>query len=330
MSGNKTLHKASKAKNDDFYTQISDIERETKHYKQHFKNKIIFCNCDDPEYSNFWRHFHIAFCVFGLKKLVSTHFVYKDLFKAGDTYKMEYVGKDSISDGNFMTGIKTPLKENGDFRSNECIDILKEADVVVTNPPFSLFREYVAQLIEYKKKFLIIGSKNAVSYKEIFKLIKDNKIWLGHGFANGNAYFKVANPRDYASGVYDEKSGLVKFRNISWFTNLDHKGRHEEILLWRKYEAEKYPKYDNYDAIEVGKVADIPMDYDGIMGVPITFLDQYNPEQFEILGCAASAGYNKDIVGIEKISSFKDARPLIKGKNTYVRIFIRRKDKFEK
>jgi hypothetical protein len=279
---NATLNAANKAKNDEFYTQISDIEKECSHYKAHFKNKIIFCNCDDPDTSNFWRYFHINFSHLGLKKLVATHFVYMDMFHEGDTYKMEYTGG---NDGDYTIGTKTTLKENGDFRSTECIALLKKADVIVTNPPFSLFREYVAQLMEYEKKFLIIGSKNAITYKEIFPHIKDGRMWLGYGFSNGNAFFGVKNPRDFADGVYDSKTGLVKFRNACWFTNLAILKRNEKLILYKTYKGHEndYPKYDNYDAIEVSKVQDIPVDYDGVMGVPITFLDKYNPSQFDIV-----------------------------------------------
>jgi hypothetical protein len=279
---NTTLNAASKAKNDEFYTQISDIEKECSHYKEHFKGKTIFCNCDDPDTSNFWRYFHINFSHLGLKKLVSTHFVYMDMFHEGDTYKMEYSGG---NDGDYTMGIKTTLKENGDFRSGECITILKEADIIVTNPPFSLFREYAAQLMEYEKKFLIIGSKNAITYKEIFPLIKEGRMWLGYGFSNGNAFFGVKSPRDFAAGVYDQKTGLVKFRNACWFTNFEILKRNEKLILYKTYKGHEndYPKYDNYDAIEVSKVQDIPVDYDGVMGVPITFLDKYNPSQFDIV-----------------------------------------------
>jgi hypothetical protein len=205
----------------------------------------------------------------------------------------------------------------GDFRSNECIELLKQADIVVTNPPFSLFREYVAQLIEYKKQFVIVGSKNAITYKEIFKLIKDNQLWIGNGFMAGNAYFKIPteNAREFATGVYDENTGLVKFRNVGWFTNLDHQKRHESLILFRKYTLADYPNYDNYDAIEVAKVADIPCDYNGAMGVPITFLDKFNPEQFEILGI------DRYIDG----NSTPNKRFTINGNEIYARVVIKRK-----
>lgn len=309
------LDKAKKNKADEFYTQLPDIEAELRHYKEHFRGKIIFCNCDDPYESNFFKYFALNFNFLGLKKLIATS--YTDSPVAGEQlslfdikglegknraaktpYKVEITEvTDENADGAVdLTDVEyllkngknalTLLKGNGDFRSEECIELLKEADIVVTNPPFSLFREFVAQLMEHEKKFIIIGSKNAISYKEIFRLIKDNKIWLGNGFPNGNAYFRVPveYSREWADGVYNPETGLVKFRNVGWFTNLDLKKRHESITLYKQYTPEEYPRYDNYDAIEVSKTADIPCDYDGSMGVPITFLDKYNPEQFEILG----------------------------------------------
>lgn len=299
---------ARQKKCDEFYTRFEDIERELHHYKDHFKDKIIFCNCDDPEYSNFWRYFHLNFEHFGLKKLITTHY---DASKS--TYKMEYKGGD---DNDCSAGITTPLETNGDFRSPECMELMEEADIVATNPPFSLFREYVQQLMEHHKKFLIIGSMNAITYQSIFFLIQKNKVWLGNGFKSGNAYFRV--PSDiasaYARGVYDETTGLVKFRNCHWFTNLDIAKRHEKLTLWRQYSPDEYPKYDNYDAINVDRVADIPKDYDGVMGVPITFLDKYNPEQFEILG---DSRYHdgKDVA---------DDINILHGKKLYRRLLIRR------
>jgi hypothetical protein len=307
MANGSNLHKARKAKNDEFYTRLEDIEKELKHYKRHFKGKVVLLNCDDPEWSNFWFYFSRNFDHLGLKKLVSTHF---DSDKP--TYKLEITrGIDLNGDGEFNEKdmLKVPLKGNGDFRSQECVDLLKEADIVVTNPPFSLFREYIAQLVEYKKKFLVVGNKNAITYKEIFPLIKENKVWLG-----------VTSPKVFVQPNGEEK----KFGNICWFTNLSHRKRNEELPLYAKYKKKDYPKYDNYDAIEVSKTKNIPCDYDGVMGVPISFLDKYNPEQFEIVGMCSSAGYNKNIVGIPFLGK-KDARPLIKGKNTYARILICRK-----
>lgn len=326
MAKNIALHRASKAKQDEFYTQFSDIEAECSHYREHFKGKTILCNCDDPETSEFWRYFYVNFETFKLKKLISTHFVEAQFFKDGITYKLEYCGggaKGKVID--FSKCTKKTLKTNGDFRNDESIGLLKEADIVITNPPFSLFREYLAQLIEYQKLFLIIGSMNAITYKEVFRAIRDNKVWLGYGFAGGNAFFRIKAPRNFASGVYDPTTELVKFRNVHWFTNLNIKKRHDELKLWKAYTPQEFPKYDNYDAINVDKVAEIPVDYDGAMGVPITFLDKYNPDQFEIIGISSSAGYNAYIVGLEKDSKFKDARPLINGKNIYARIFIKKK-----
>ena len=242
VAQNKNLHAAKRNKNDEFYTQLTDIERELCHYKEHLEGKVIFCNCDDPEESAFWKYFSSNFDVLGLKKLISTHFETDK-----PSYKLELI-KDVNGDGkiNGLDIIKTTLKMNGDFRSPECIEILKEADVVVTNPPFSLFREYVAQLIEYNKKFLIIGSMNAITYKEMFTLIKNNKLWLG---CNSVKEFKLPT------------GDTQKFGNITWYTNLSHKKRNEKLILYKLYNPEEYPKYDNYDAIEVSKVKDIPMDY---------------------------------------------------------------------
>ncbi len=315
---NTTLKKAKASKSDEFYTQLADIERELFHYQDHFKGKTVFCNCDDPEESHFWKYFSLNFEHLKLKKLISTHF---EITKP--SYKLEIIS-DINNDGkiNQLDMVKTDLTQNGDFRSPECIEILKEADIVVTNPPFSLFREYVAQLVEYEKDFIIIGNLNAITYKEIFKLIKDNKLWLGYGFKGGNAYFSTPHVKEFASGVYDEKSGLVKFRNVAWFTNIEIKKRQEELLLYKSYSPSEYGHYDNYDAIEVSKTKEIPMDYSGVMGVPISFLDKHNPKQFQILGMSASAGYNEDVVGIPFLGE-KDARPLLNGKNTYARVFIK-------
>ena len=270
MAKNNNLHKAKTAKNDEFYTQLTDIEKELKHYKNHFKDKTIYCNCDNPQYSNFWKYFHLNFNHFGLKKLIATHY-----HEVEPTYKIEYTGG---NDNDIEVGVKTPLEGNGDFRSPECIALLQEADIVVTNPPFSLFREYVAQLIDYDKKFICIGSQNAITYKEFFPLLKNNQVWLGY-----------TSPKEFLQ----PDDSIKKFGNISWFTNLDIIKRHEKLILWQRYYDDngdksadadtRYPKYDNYDAINVDKVADIPVDYDGVMGVPITFMDKYNPEQFKIV-----------------------------------------------
>jgi hypothetical protein len=280
---NTKLHKASAAKQDEFYTQLSDIEKELKHYKDFFKNKIIFCNCDDPETSNFWKFFELNFEHLGFRKLIATHFETDK-----PSYKLELM-TDITGDGRIDKAdiVKTPLKQNGDFRSPECIEILKEADVVVTNPPFSLFREYVAQLVEYDKKFLIIGNTNAITYKEIFKLIKENKLWLGASVHGGYVEFGVPDdyPLNLSACIVDNKGKKFARIGMRWFTNIDFEERHEDLILYNTYfgNEDKYLKYDNYDAINVDKTKEIPMDYDGIIGVPITFLDKYNPEQFEII-----------------------------------------------
>lgn len=282
MSGNKNLHAANKAKNDEFYTQLTDIEKELKNYKEHFKDKIVFCNCDDPEYSNFWKYFSLNFDHLQLKKLVATHY---------ETEKASYKLEMYRDEAGVHTEIKT-LKQNGDFRSPECIELLQESDIVVTNPPFSLFREYVAQLMEYNKKFLIIGNMNAITYKEIFPLLKDNKIWLGASIHSGDRMFFV--PDDYplraaGCGIDGDGRKWIRVKGVRWYTNIDHQQRHESIVLYKSYNEKDYPKYDNYDAINVDKVADIPCDYDGVMGVPISFLDKYNPDQFEIVGLGNGA-----------------------------------------
>jgi hypothetical protein len=287
---NRSLHAAKATKQDEFYTQLSDIEKELRHYTAHFEGKTVLCNCDDPRVSNFFHYFSYNFERLKLKKLITT--CYKnnsaDLFSHHDFECGKYLVYEGDKDGDRTPGPNETAIQNlngdGDFRSKECVALLEQADIVVTNPPFSLFREYVLQLIEYNKKFLIVGSQNAITYKEIFNLIKDNKIWLGIGFENGNAYFKTRSEKEYANGVFDPSTGLVKFRNVAWFTNLEHTKRHEKLILYKQYTPELYPTYDNYDAIEVSKTKEIPLDYDGAMGVPITFLEKYNPEQFEILG----------------------------------------------
>lgn len=287
---NKNLNKAKVAKKDEFYTQLEDINNELRHYREHFRGKTVLCNCDDPRVSNFFTYFAYNFEFLGLKKLITTCYKNQDsdLFSQGASEQAVYLIYEGDKNGNHIPdpeeiGIH-PLKGDGDFRSAECIELLKEADIVVTNPPFSLFREFVSLMMEYDKKFLIIGNVNAITYKEVFPLIMQNKIWLGNGFNSGNAYFKVPEPADYAAGVYNPETGLVKFRNCTWFTNLDHQKRHEPLILYKSYSPEEYPLYDNYNAIEVSKTEAIPCDYDGVMGVPITFLDKYNPDQFEILG----------------------------------------------
>ena len=289
---NSNLNAAKEAKKDEFYTQLEDINNELRHYREHFRGKTVLCNCDDPRVSNFFTYFAHNFEFLGLKRLITTCYKNQDadLFSQHQSEKAVYLIYEGDKNGNNIPdpeeiGIH-PLKGDGDFRSRECVELLKEADIVVTNPPFSLFREYVAQLMEYQKEFIIIGSLNAIHYKEIFPLIKQNRMWLGYGFAKGNAFFKIPaeSKREYASGVFDEVTGLVKFRNCTWFTNIDHKKRHELLILYKHYTPEEYPKYDNFDAIEVSKIDEIPVDYNGAMGVPDTILDQLNPDQFEIIG----------------------------------------------
>lgn len=325
---NQTLHSAKKQKKDEFYTQLSDIEKELKHYKSHFNGKTVLCNCDDPRVSNFFKYFSYNFEYLGLKKLISTCYKNQDAdwFSKHDVEKaiwLEYNGDKNgnrVPDANEI-GIRE-FNGDGDFRSDECIELLKQADIVVTNPPFSLFREYVAQLMEYGKKFLIIGNKNAVTYKEVFKAIKENHLWLGVRNINDDMWLFLPDDEEKYEKIVDGRK--MKHIQACWFTNLDHRKRNENLILYKKYTPQEFPKYDNYEAINVDKVVDIPCDYDGVMGVPITFLDKYNPKQFEILGLSASAGYNKDVVGIAFLGE-KDARPLINGKNTYARIFIRKR-----
>jgi adenine-specific methyltransferase EcoRI-like protein len=293
IATNKLLTQAKTAKKDEFYTVLSDIERELKHYKRHFKNKVVFCNCDDPRISNFFHYFSYNFKKLELKKLITTCYKNqeRDLFSRHDIEKaiyLEYEGdinKNNVPDPEEI-GIKH-LKGDGDFRSKECIELLEQTDIVVTNPPFSLFREYVSQLIEFNKKFLVIGTWNATKYKDIFRLIKENKVWIG---INSNRNFSgFIVPKHYSlygteARVDENGNRIVSTNNNCWFTNLDNAKRHEELILYKTYNEIEYPKYDNYDAINVDKTNDIPMDYSGVMGVPITFINKYNPEQFEILG----------------------------------------------
>lgn len=290
------LHAAKRAKKDEFYTQMPVIEKELYHYRHHFKNKTIFLNCDDPETSNFWKYFALNFEFFELKRLISTH--YTDI-KPSFMMEMKKIG-------NELKIVKSNLLENGDFRSEEVVNLLKESDIVVTNPPFSLFREYVAQLFEYGKKFIIMGNNNAITYKEIFPLIKENKLWLGNN-SNFNCEFEVGEGYRYSREENGKKYGMV--RSISWFTNLEITKRHEKIILYRNYSEDRYQKYTNCDAINVDKVCDIPKNYDGLMGVPISFLGNYNPEQFEIVKFRKGDD-NKDL--------------MLPDKQPYFRILIRR------
>lgn len=303
MAKNSNLHAAKTAKNDEFYTQLTDIEKECKHYRDFFRGKVVYCNCDDARESNFFKYFTLYFETLGLKKLITTGFK-ADGHGVIFTYEGDKNGNHIVDDEEIVV---TEMQGNGDFRSEECVAILKEADVVVTNPPFSLFREYVAQLMEYNKKFLIIGNMNAVNY--LCPLIKENKLWLGMNYCK-----EFIQP----DGTYKS------FGNICWFTNISNKKRNTPLDLYKKYSAEEYPKYDNYDAIECGKTADIPMDYDGVIGVPISFLDKYCPEQFDIIGITYSTDRNEDIEKIRTDAKHRHVG-IINGKEKYPRILIRAK-----
>lgn len=353
MAGNTSLRKADKAKNDEFYTQLADIELELKHYRKHFIGKTVFCNCDDPYESNFFKYFAMNFNYLGLKKLVATCYMGSpvvgeqfeqlsifDIFPSEENtpkkfpYKIEITevvdangdGTVDLTDVEYLLRNKnnalTLLTGDGDFRSPECIEILKQADIVVTNPPFSLFREFVAQLIEYDKKFIIIGSQNAITYKEIFPLLKENKMWLGYHC--GDMAFTVPEyyeERETRFWIDDNGQKWRSLGNICWFTNLDHKKRHEELELYKKYNHEEYQKYDNYNAINVNKTADIPEDYYEEMGVPITFLDKYNPDQFEIID-----GIGRySILDNESTKKAGKYLSMIDGKAKYFRIVIKRR-----
>ena len=354
---NKNLNAAKTAKKDEFYTQLTDIERELQHYWPHFRDKVVLCNCDDPYESNFFKYFALRFNQLGLKKLICTCYngspvqgnelmidfgdftdepkkiaykveitEVKDLNGDGavDLFDVQYLLK---NDKNVISTLKT-----GDFRDPECIELLKQADIIVTNPPFSLFREYIGQLMKYEKKFLIIGHQNAITYKEVFPLIKDNKVWLGYGFKGGAAHFY--SPYEDIATAGDHKKDMIRVSGVNWFTNLEIPKRNEELDLVCRYSPEEYPTCDNYDTINVNKTSDIPYDYCGMMGVPITFLDKYNPEQFEILGLTQR---NDDPFKIKKYttSEYKNANDLnaraviiIRGgipKPMYARILIRNK-----
>ena len=336
----RIIDKAKEAKKDEFYTQLTDIERELQHYWTHFRDKVVLCNCDDPYESNFFKYFALRFNQLGLKKLICTCYdgspimgTQLSLFaldaegnEKKAAYKVEISevtdvngdGAVDLADVEYLIqndkNVLSVLQGNGDFRSQECIELLKEADIVVTNPPFSLFREYIGQLMEYRKKFLIIGNVNAITYKEVFPLIKENKIWLGPSITSGDRKFNV--PDDYplnaaGCGVDPDGKHFIRVKGVRWFTNLDHNKRHEELDLVCRYSPEEYPSYDNYEGIDISKTADIPYDYSSAMGVPITFLDKYNPEQFEI-------------IKFRKGDDEKDLR--VNGKCPYFRILIRNKN----
>lgn len=353
---NKNLSQAKKAKNDEFYTQLTDIEKELSHYTKHFKGKVVLCNCDDPFESNFFRYFVLNFNRLGLKKLITTSYAgspiaYRQLnmFDYVDgvapdgrkrAYKAEVTvvhGKTATSGYNmddianlFVTGEnKLELLEgDGDFRSQECLDILDEADIVVSNPPFSHFREYIATLIERKKQFLIIGNMNAITYKEVFPLIKDNRVWTGCKMFGGGmnmimpkTLFDPSKVKKYV--VNGRGEIIVNIMGVIWYTNLDIKKRHEELILVKQYHGheDEYPHYDNYDAINVDKVVDIPCDYDGVMGVPITFLDKYNPEQFEIVGLGNGAELFGPTKTYKNVVTMKNGKAISNG-NAVNRVLV--------
>lgn len=315
MAGNSILSNAKSEKKDEFYTQLADIEKEMKHYKSHFKGKIVFCNCDDPYESNFFKYFALNFNFLQLKKLIATCYatspiaytqlsLFDSVTDENNTpqkkpYKIEITevndenhdGRTDLADVEYLlknkNNVLSLLREDGDFRSSECIELLKEADIVTTNPPFSLWRQVIMTLVKYDKEFVILGNVNAITYKDFFPLIMNNKVWLGASIHSGDREFRV--PDDYplnASGYRVDESGIkyIRVKGVRWYTNIDYEERHEDLILYKHYTPAEYPKYDNYDAIEVSKTSDIPCDYDGVMGVPITFLDKYNPEQFEIIG----------------------------------------------
>lgn len=332
MANNAALRKADKNKNDEFYTQLCDIEKELSHYKEHFKGKTVLCNCDDPRVSNFFRFFALKFNEWGIKRLITTCYKNQDvdLFSQNTSEKavwLDYYGNPNDNTStDFSTVEVKELKGDGDFRSKECIELLKQSDIVVTNPPFSLFREYVELLLNYDKKILIIGNVNALSYKEIFPYIKNNQLWLGASIHSGDREFGVPDsyPLTAASSRVDaDGNKYIRVKGVRWFTNLDFKERHEDLILYKTYTPEEYPKYDNYDAINVDKTSDIPLDYEDKMGVPITFLDKYNPEQFEIID-----GIGRySILNNEETKKAGKYLSMINGKALYFRIIIKKKNR---
>lgn len=326
---NKNLNQAKTDRNDEFYTQLTDIENEMRHYKAHFKGKTVYCNCDDPLVSNFFRYFSLNFEYLELKKLIATCYrsdkagVRTDL--SSDTaVKIEYLGHPKVlgqpTDEDFDI---VPLKSDGDFRSDECIEILKTADIIVTNPPFSLFREYVEQLITHEKNFVIVGSMNAVTYTDFFPSLQQGKVWLGN--KSGSFEFEVPDSYNRPNTITKNGKRYAKFGNIAWFTNLDSAKRHEDIILYREYSEAAYPTYSNYNAIEVSKVKDIPKDYDGVMGVPITFLTKHNPSQFEIIGSDYQVHQGELSFLLKEGFVGKNDRAYLGGKRLFSRIFIQKK-----
>lgn len=349
-SKNKDLRKASQFKKDEFYTQLVDIENELKHYKDQFRGKVVYCNCDDPFESNFFKYFAANFKALGLKKLITTSYVKSPIIggqlplfemeglkpSGKEPFKIEIKevpdtdgdGAVNLDDVEYLLkhdkNTATPLRGNGDFRSEECVELLKKADIVVTNPPFSLFREYVAQLVKHNKKFLIMGNQNAITYKEIFKLIKNNEMWLGQSLNGKNILFQIPdNYENFYKIINGKKYAFPK--SVVWFTNLNVPKRREELILYKKYNKKEYLTYDNYDAINVDRTEQIPMDYTGIMGVPITFLHKHNPDQFEIVD-----GLNRytvlNVAGLNDNAIKKHLHMTeINGKSKYFRVLIKNK-----
>ena len=290
---NANLQQAKRSKYDEFYTQLADIEKELRHYTEHFAGKVVYCNCDDPRVSGFFHFFSHKFESLGLRKLIASCYrnQERDLFSRHDSEQAIWLEYEGNKKGGRIPDVEAigvqQFEGDGDFRSEESIALLEQADIVVTNPPFSLFREYVAQLMVYHKKFVVLGNMNAVTYKEVFPLFKDDKIWYGPSISSGDREFGVPPhyPLTAATSRIDEHGNkFIRVKGVRWFTDLDHKKRHEELILWKSYSPDEYPHYDNYDAINVNRVSDIPEDWDGAMGVPITFLDKYNPDQFEVMG----------------------------------------------
>lgn len=328
-SGNSKLSAARSAKNDEFYTRIEDVEVELLHYREHFRGKTVYLNCDDPRWSAFWRYFCLQFDTLGLERLIATH--YTGVVDPGaPSFMIDVVRGRDVTDPQLIdpetVGVQRALVGDGDFRSEECIELLKQSDIVVTNPPFSLFREYVAQLVEYGKQFVILGNMNAITYKEVWPLVQQGKLWFGPSISSGDRPFGVpdAYPLEAAGcWIDDDGQKWIRVKGVRWFTNLDHSRRHEELPLWKRYTSEEYPTYDNYDAINVNKVKDIPQDYDGAIGVPITFLDKWNPEQFEILGITeANASGNS---GGLWAGADTGRHAFVDGKRVYARVFVKRK-----
>lgn len=317
---NKNLNTAKQEKKDEFYTLYEDISKEMCHYPSQFLGKVVYCNCDNPEWSAFWQYFHENFTALGLKRLVATFYE-----PASPVYKMVYEGG---NDADIAAGVKTPLTGNGDFRSEECIAVLDdETDIVVTNPPFSLFRDFINTLVNHHKSFLVIGNQNAITCKEIFPLFRDHILWYGASIHSGDRKFYV--PDDYplvAAGCGVDETGrrFVRVKGVRWFTNLDFPSRHKGVVLRESYSEEKYPVFDNYNAINVDKYSEIPEDYDGVMGVPITIMDFYNPEQFEIIGLSASWDETDRMKQLKRSNKYRD-EPILNNKGKYKRVFIKKR-----